>query len=147
MRGARDDAASPWLWLGRKGRLTDSGISQMVKQRGEAAGVALHPHMLRHYYAHTQLSRGMSEGDLMTLAGWRSREMLSRYAAASRTDRALPVRSDPTRDRHAFLSADPPRAHPRDGGRRSRLARYRRIRSRLGCLSPAAIGESVSGGD
>jgi hypothetical protein len=61
----------------------------MVKQRGHAARVDLHPHMLRHYYAHKQLSRGMAEGDLMTLAGWRSREMLSRYAAASRTDRAL----------------------------------------------------------
>jgi site-specific recombinase XerC len=89
LRSGRLDADSQWLWLGKKGRLTDSGISQMVKQRGQAAGIDLHPHMLRHYYAHRQLSRGMAEGDLMTLAGWRSREMLSRYAAASRTDRAL----------------------------------------------------------
>lgn len=89
LRRARDDASSQWLWLGRKGKLTDSGIGQMVKQRGEAAGVDLHPHLFRNFYAHRQLARGMSEGDLMTLAGWRSREMVSRYAAASRTDRAL----------------------------------------------------------
>ena len=63
LRATRDDAGSQWLWLGRKGRLTESGVSQMVKQRGQAAGTELHPHALRHYYAHSQLSRGMAEGD------------------------------------------------------------------------------------
>ena len=82
-------ADSQSLWLGRKGRLTASGISQMVRDRGERLGIKLHPHAFRHFYADRMLASGMQEGDLMTLAGWRSREMLARYGSARRTDRAL----------------------------------------------------------
>lgn len=35
------------------------------------------------------LANGMQEGDLMVAAGWRSREMLARYAASTRADRAI----------------------------------------------------------
>jgi site-specific recombinase XerD len=80
----------PWLWLGEKGRLTDSGITQLIRRRGRKAGLpGLHPHLFRHTYAHEALSAGMQEGDLMVLAGWRSREMLSRYARSAATDRAI----------------------------------------------------------
>jgi site-specific recombinase XerD len=84
-------AALPWLWLGPKGRLTDSGIAQVVRRRGRMAGMGdrLHPHLFRHRYAHAALSGGMQEGDVMMLAGWRSREMLSRYARAAAADRAI----------------------------------------------------------
>ncbi len=88
-RGRRPDGALPWLWLGRKGRLTDSGFLQMVKRRGREAGLGeVHPHQLRHSFAHDWLAQGGQEGELMRLAGWGSRQMLQRYAASAGDERA-----------------------------------------------------------
>jgi len=90
LRAKHPHAGSAALWLGEKGRMTDSGIAQALRRRGIRAGVpTLHAHAFRHHYAHEALSAGMQEGEVMALAGWRSREMLSRYARSGERERAV----------------------------------------------------------
>lgn len=82
----RDD-----LWLGARGRptLSPDGIDAMLKRRAALAGIeGLHPHVFRHSWASAFRSAGGSEGDLMVLGGWRSRQMLDRYGKTEASDRA-----------------------------------------------------------
>ncbi|HUG29249.1 MAG TPA: tyrosine-type recombinase/integrase [Candidatus Limnocylindria bacterium] len=89
-RKAHPHADEPWLWLGKKGRLTETGIAQLLRRRGREAGLAgLHPHLFRHTFAHRELARGMQETDLMRIAGWRSRQMVARYGASAGHERAI----------------------------------------------------------
>jgi site-specific recombinase XerD len=86
----RGQAELGHLWLGRRGRLTTSGIRQMIWRRSEEAGIdRLHPHQLRHFFSHQWLASGGSEGDLMQLNGWTTRTMVTRYASSTRSERAL----------------------------------------------------------
>lgn len=90
-------AQLPWLWLSRRGQLQTSGLVIMLKRRSRRAGIGpIHPHQFRHTLAHNWLDNGGSEGDLMRLMGWKSRNMLDRYGASAASRRA--------RDAHRRMS-------------------------------------------
>lgn len=83
-------AAEPWLWLGQKGRLTDSGVAQMLERIGRRVGVRnLHAHDFRHTATHHDLADGISESDVMMKRGWSSPAMLRRYARSTGQVRSI----------------------------------------------------------
>ena len=93
------DAASPALWLGHAGPMTDNGIYQAILERAKRAGLeGIHPHQFRHTWAHKLSADGMPESQLMHLAGWSSTQMASRYGASAVGER-----------RACHLPADEPR--------------------------------------
>ncbi|WP_112469445.1 tyrosine-type recombinase/integrase [Streptomyces triticisoli] len=79
------------LWIGQKTKqpLTTSGAGTMLTRRTVEAGLPhIHPHQFRHTFAHMWLASGGNETDLMRITGWKSRQMLSRYAASAGAERA-----------------------------------------------------------
>jgi site-specific recombinase XerD len=83
-------ADEPWLWIARKGRLTDSGLAQAIRDRGRRVGIAnLHAHDFRHAATHHELAGGMNESDVMSKRGWDSAAMLRRYASTTANARAI----------------------------------------------------------
>ena len=89
-RAKRPDSDRPELWLGQNGPLTTSGVRQILIRRSEQVGITppLHPHALRHYFADAWLRGQGTESDLMRVTGWKSRQMVDRYAAALGASRA-----------------------------------------------------------
>ncbi|MFF4749990.1 tyrosine-type recombinase/integrase [Streptomyces sp. NPDC002514] len=84
------------LWWGDRGqkghRLTIRGVGTMLKRRCSEAGIdPIHPHQFRHTFAHLWKANGGNEDDLMRITGWRSRQLLSRYAASAGIERARPA--------------------------------------------------------
>lgn len=92
---------SDWLWLGTRGRpqLTYWGPYRLLNRRAADAGYGnpdkpksrsiVHPYQFRHTMADDLLSAGVSEGDVMTIAGWKDPSMPRRYAADMATTRAV----------------------------------------------------------
>lgn len=78
------------LWLGGRNRPTISadGVDAMLQRRANRVGLKLHSHQFRHTWADAFRAAGGSEGDLMTMGGWRSRAMLDRYGRTNAEGRA-----------------------------------------------------------
>ena len=93
-RARHKDSALPWLWLSPKGRLTDSGIAQLVKRRCREVGIAeINVHRFRHTFTHLWLASGGTEHDLAKLNGWSSLQMVGRYASSAASERARSAHS------------------------------------------------------
>jgi integrase/recombinase XerD len=78
------------LWLGDRGKtFSYTALHRSIGYRAKVAGIdRFHPHLLRHTAASRWLAAGGSEGGLMAVAGWRKRDMLDRYVAATASERA-----------------------------------------------------------
>lgn len=89
-RAEHPAAALSALWIGvrRRERMTPNGVRQVVRRRGAALGMRIHPHLFRHTFSHNWLDAGGAEGDLMSLNGWDSPQMLRHYGASARGARA-----------------------------------------------------------
>lgn len=89
-RARHPQANLPWLWIGKRGRLTGSGIYQTIERRMGEAGVEAEDlvHVFRHTFGHLWRANGGEEGDLMVLGGWKSRAMLDRYGKSAAVERA-----------------------------------------------------------
>lgn len=86
------DAEPEYLLAGKRGKMTRSGIYQVVTERFAETGVkaTIGPHDLRHSSAsHVALAGNMSESEAMTLYGWSDAEMWRLYTAQARQQAAL----------------------------------------------------------
>ncbi len=89
VRARHHQARSASMWLGLRGKLGAGGIAQMLYRRCDQVGIArLHPHVLRHTWAHEMKRAGAGESDLMALGGWSTPTMVHRYGKSAAVARA-----------------------------------------------------------
>jgi site-specific recombinase XerD len=80
------------LWLGQRGRLTVSGITQVILAAGADAGLpGLRPHRLRHTYATRLRQGGADPAHIQALLGHASIETSARYFRAGQEEQAAIV--------------------------------------------------------
>jgi integrase len=90
MRGNQPGA----LWAGQRGRLTISGITQVVLAVGEDAGIpGLRPHRLRHTYGTRLRQDGADVAQVQALLNHASIETSARYFRAGSKEQAAVVES------------------------------------------------------
>jgi site-specific recombinase XerD len=89
VRKGHKSAHLPNYWLAdRGGAISGDGIDKVIRRRAKEAGIPdLHPHMFRHTFAHFSKDV-LNDDELMRMAGWKSRQMLGRYAASTAEERA-----------------------------------------------------------
>lgn len=92
-RYLRERQKSPWaecegLWLGARGPLTVSGLRELVEATGRRASLQVHPHLLRHTWAHHYRLNGGQTDNLTYLAGWAGPAMALRYGRSAAAERA-----------------------------------------------------------
>ncbi len=85
----RGGGSGPLFVNRRGGKLTPSGVRQLLRRRAKAAGVSpgkFHPHALRKVFASWWIRAGGHEYDLMQLGGWKTKEVLKHYVRAARLE-------------------------------------------------------------
>ncbi len=87
----RDKDDGPLFQSAMGGRLTNSGMTQVLARVKKRSGVSIRPHMLRHTWCDSMLSAETPESVVMTLAGWSSGDMLRRYGAFRAQERAIAI--------------------------------------------------------
>lgn len=90
LRKSHQLADTPALWVGVGGKsFAYFGLNDTLKDRAKTAGIeGFHCHLMRHTAATRWLRAGGSEGGLMSVAGWSTRDMIDRYTGASASERA-----------------------------------------------------------
>ncbi|WP_327656973.1 tyrosine-type recombinase/integrase [Streptomyces sp. NBC_00483] len=83
-----------WLWLGtrNRGHLKYNGLWRLIKRLAEQCGYdpsLCSPHGFRHSWASDLMEAGISDGDIMQAAGWKSSDMLRTYGRDVAGDRAV----------------------------------------------------------
>ena len=76
-------------WVSPAGPLTYQGLYTALRRRGRAAGITVHPHMLRAGGAIQWRRLGGSTEGLMKIAGWTDPKMAIRYTLAADTELAI----------------------------------------------------------
>jgi site-specific recombinase XerD len=81
-------AESNALFLGQRGPLLYNAAYKIIRDRGAAVGLSVHPHQTRHSFANNWLRSGGSEGDLQSIGGWNSNVVMRRYGSSAAAERA-----------------------------------------------------------
>ena len=88
-RARSKHAGSEALWIGERGPMSTSGLDKTIRRVGELAGLeGVHPHLLRHTWAHCYRRDGGQTDNLVFLAGWSGPAMALRYGASAAAERA-----------------------------------------------------------